>query len=620
MALENLLPGDKGFVFRAKINAGFAVTRDHDRALTEHDLRLVAQQATADDALDQAAQAAASQIFRPGDRPVGFSRSLAAGGDPASRPALADGLSVNERGQVALLVGEDLLTWRDGFAIEAGRTYAVRYKVARRQISADPDSDGIRLGLAAYDRFHNRLPAGSETIVVEDVLGLVPAAGVHEKVAVLARAAGAGVDIVIGAATAYLRPFVENFGSAASVTEVEVVALVDITEADLWSPDLTALSGRVGALESLDAGDRLDALEVAVGTPETLHFAAIADAQAATIPGSVDYLSIRGLVFRRAAAGDFQSADGAWWRIAPVMTQQAIGPTLSATSGNHLPTLEVIGATNLYVVPAPTDLVGLYDAGLGLFIGHRIAQLTLPLNASYGIGTNYDVYLFLDGDTVRVGSIAWASGNDRGTGAGTAEIELFQGRFVNRNAVSLRNGSTLYNVPARQALLVGGFNTSGNGMTEDSFTKRLVSNVFTVRDREMARKDPAFEWAYSAAAFVLANNGNGLNRLEYFHVLPGRMVAVEAMSSAYTSTAAAVAVMVGIGIDSLSDAAQKREGATLFAAGVTQTSWASWDGSPGQGKHVLNWLEYGAGVAGTVQTWRGNAGFHTSGITATIPN
>ncbi len=89
--------------------------------------------------------------------------------------------------------------------------------------------------------------------------------------------------------------------------------------------------------------------------------------------------------------------------------------------------------------------------------------------------------MFLNAGVVTLGtSVAWSSDTATGTGAGTCEVEIFQGRMVNKQSMTVRFGSSSGNtatVAARQFTIAGGFRASADGLTEDSYAKRYVSNL-----------------------------------------------------------------------------------------------------------------------------------------------
>src|SRR5262249_12569683 len=111
---------------------------------------------------------------------------------------------------------------------------------------------------------------------------------------VAALAAGDEVTTVAPAGTVYFTPYVETFGADGVTNILPNVAVVDLTSNTLISADVSGLTARVVALESINAGPRLAALEAVTGTPSTAWFNTVAEAQAATIGVTVQRVIVFG--------------------------------------------------------------------------------------------------------------------------------------------------------------------------------------------------------------------------------------------------------------------------------------------------------------------------------------
>ncbi len=99
----------------------------------------------------------------------------------------------------------------------------------------------------------------------------------------------------------YCRPYVETFGLTPQ-SDVEIIRWADITETELYAPNVSAVSARLYALESLGLGDRLNSVEAAVTAPDTLRFPTRSDAIAATVPLTVDVVETQVINPSRTAA------------------------------------------------------------------------------------------------------------------------------------------------------------------------------------------------------------------------------------------------------------------------------------------------------------------------------
>ena len=304
------------------------------RLLAEETKAREAAQAAADQRIDEALAVASSRVdglaahSRPGDSPDVFTRSLSAG-SPADLPPLPVAVqAVSSGGLVARLYGADIIASRRAVALERGRQYRLRVALRRASNAEDPSNDAVEVGVAWFNAQMQPLSGTGSRTIVRSITDLMSHSGRRMVEATLANYAGDGVDHLAPYGAIYGRAYVRTFGGA-QATDVEVIALTDITDAILFAPDVADIEDRLGAQESLDAGARLEALESAVDAPRRLGFRTRSAAAAATIPVDVDILEVLGATipgtgaarYRRSAASTaapnrIQTADGAWWEIA----------------------------------------------------------------------------------------------------------------------------------------------------------------------------------------------------------------------------------------------------------------------------------------------------------------
>ncbi|WP_412063967.1 glycosyl hydrolase family 28-related protein [Rhizobium sp. SYY.PMSO] len=273
---------------------------------------------------------------RPGDAASYFTPSLA-GGDPASLPSVdAARVRFDDAGYVIRQAGDGIVASRALYPLEPGRKYLVEYAVQRRVNSPDPDNDAIKCAIAWYDQARGAVGQA----VVQNLLGVTTGSGRLTVQAVVSRAAADDVNVVSPGAARYCRPFVQTYGTLVQ-SDIEVIRWTDITNASAYSPDLTALEGRTAALESVDAGDRLTALEGQMTAPNSVRIATVGDLVAADVPVSADtvellgYTSVGDKGFQRQRrisvpaspqSWQYQSADGAWWELdAPLLFAEMMG-------------------------------------------------------------------------------------------------------------------------------------------------------------------------------------------------------------------------------------------------------------------------------------------------------
>lgn len=194
--------------------------------------------------------------IRPGEAIRFFTDDL--DGEPSALAPLPDSAAVSSQfGKVAQIAGAGtvapLAVWR----IEAGHLYRVRFVVRRAVDTEDPANDAVRLGV----RWLSASKDGVGTTQLANILDLTVEDGRVEYVFTLATADASDVDAVPAAGGIYFRPFVRAFGSG--VTHVEVIQVVDATDAVVWSPDVELLQREIASLNAQiqTLSDRVQTLE-----------------------------------------------------------------------------------------------------------------------------------------------------------------------------------------------------------------------------------------------------------------------------------------------------------------------------------------------------------------------
>jgi hypothetical protein len=290
--------------------------------------------------------------------------------------------------------------------------------------------------------------------------------------------------------------------------------------------------------------------------------------------------------------------------------------TLSSTSS--ITEADVVGSAFVYYTPVIGDTFPQYDGTL--WNSRSFTQLTLTLATQHLTNTNYDVYLAWVAGAPFIGTgPAWTSATARGTGTGTTELEVFGGYMVNKNSITLRNGATTNVIPARQALFVGGFRTTGAGLTEDSLAKRFLSNLFSPVNRTMIRRDPASSWTDGNATIHQAH-GLAANMVEYFHCVAGRPVDAENQFTVTNSSANWRTPFCGVGVDSITVDGSTINSPVTVNSTTLSLLRARYTGTPGLGYHYLAMLERSDNTGGDTTAWIGVQGFYKSGLTAVTWN
>lgn len=245
----------------------------------------------------------------------------------------------------------------------------------------------------------------------------------------------------------------------------------------------------------------------------------------------------------------------------------------SITSGVSVPSADVTGATTLYYVPHRGDKLPLWN-GRHMVMESMGSQLSLALDSNSGhtgyhqSGKNFDIYGLLLGGPRIVTGVAWTSDTSRGTGAGTAEITLKNGLWVNANAMVVRFGtgsSDIVTVPPWTAVLLGTMRASANGQCSYQMNPSPASGgtanklyLDSAYHNEMigARcRDSDDTWTYSDAGNVFrqanAGSAGGANaKIEFVACLPG--TTFDALYLAHATQSGTSAIRVGVGYDSTS--------------------------------------------------------------------
>ena len=235
---------------------------------------------------------------RPGETPVRFALISNAGDLVASPLPLISptALAKSENGAVVRLRGSAFITARRPVALEINRLYRARFVVQRRANPSDPSNDAVACGLVYVDQSGRIL---GDVVALKTFPALITANGRQEVEALISRTAVLGAAFTPPPAARAAFPVVASYGLD-GITDVEVLALEDVTSAFVLAPPVAAFEARLAKLEADNIAARLQALESEAGTPSKVTFASKGDAAAASIPESVQVVELLG----RGTVGD----------------------------------------------------------------------------------------------------------------------------------------------------------------------------------------------------------------------------------------------------------------------------------------------------------------------------
>jgi len=265
------------------------------------------------------------------------------------------------------------------------------------------------------------------------------------------------------------------------------------------------------------------------------------------------------------------------------------GGRLTLTTALPVTVADVTGATSVFYTPYLHNCIGVYDGTSWKL--YTFSELTLALGTLTS-GALYDVFIYDNAGTLTlILGPAWASATTRGTGAGTTQISLQDGVYV--NTVSISGGPG-----AKAGRYLGTLKTTSTTATEDSYVgtsqsggRRYLWNAYNRVQRRLGVIDTTDSWTYNTATWRQANAASG-NKVEYVAGLSVDLVKACVQSFAQNSNISGSAVGVGVGVD-----ATNANSATVFGClvgGVNTSSVplrADYSGFPGIGYHALNWVE-----------------------------
>jgi len=315
---------------------------------------------------------------------------------------------------------------------------------------------------------------------------------------------------------------------------------------------------------------------------------------------------------------NFLRADGVWANLSIGTVPQG---RCTLTSGTAIPTTNVTGANNLYYTPAAGRLVPIWNGSNYVMTdtGGEISQLTTDTTKSPAAvvpNQNYDIFVWLDGSTVRATrGPPWSTGGGstsvRGTGAGSTALTLQQGLFVNSFAITNGPGANL-------GTYVCTVTSDGSSLLDMSFGapaaggSPALMNVWNAYNRvQMTAKvsDTTSSWTYNSATprSVNASTGNRINFVTGLQTDPINAIYGDGITTAATASAFA---LIGFAMDSVASFDRNTGCATPSAA--TNFCWPYVPGnySPQLGKHFIQAIEQSSGT--NVTTFGGSGSANTT--------
>jgi len=227
---------------------------------------------------------------------------------------------------------------------------------------------------------------------------------------------------------------------------------------------------------------------------------------------------------------------------------------LTPVSGTPVITADATSVTAIYYTPFVGNLVPLYVGGR--FVPYEFSELTLTLVSQHALSTIYDVFAFLDGTTLRIGTgPAWtASGSAAGDRTASA-LERINGVLTNDASITARNGTSTYTVDANEGTYLGSIFIDGTAgqitchVDYGQNRKWGISNAYNRQPIVLKAGDATSTWNYGTNT-LRPSNGSTSNKLTIFCGLQDQRVKIEFHNRASSSTGTAVSSQVGVGWNS----------------------------------------------------------------------
>ncbi len=226
---------------------------------------------------------------------------------------------------------------------------------------------------------------------------------------------------------------------------------------------------------------------------------------------------------------------------------------LTLATGTPVMTGTTSSAT-IYYTPYVGQFVPLYN-GTSFTMTDMAGELSQLLNdatkspAASSANSNYDLFVWLDGATMRcTRGPAWTGNTTRGSGAGTTQISMVNGIYL--NTVAITNGPA-----AQRGTYVGTIRTSTAvtcnytlGAASSGGTAALLNiwNAYNRRCITTTVQDTAASWTYALAAYRSANSSTG-NRISAVCGLAEDYVRIHVNS--YATASATSVGLCGIGLN-----------------------------------------------------------------------
>ena len=294
--------------------------------------------------------------------------------------------------------------------------------------------------------------------------------------------------------------------------------------------------------------------------------------------------------------------------------QVAVSGRITLATGTPVMTSDQTAKTTVYFTPYNGNSIPIYDGTYMVPTSFsELSQATTDSTkspAAVTTNSNYDIFVWNDSGTIRATrGPAWSSDTSRGTGAGTTELQLVSGIYLNK--VAITNGPA-----ANRGTYVGTIRSNGSSQIDWKLGSASANGgeaflgVWNNFNRVYVTwnvQDTTDSYTYQSTT-IRAMNSSNTNRATFVRGLDEDGVFCQNSQTIGASASADVPV-ISIGLDATNAfAANASLGFQQTGNPVANSTQTHYSGMPGLGVHYLQCVEKCSAAAAPCQFYGDQGG------------
>jgi len=324
--------------------------------------------------------------------------------------------------------------------------------------------------------------------------------------------------------------------------------------------------------------------DTGVGAIPLATITAKGDMIVGTGSGAVDNVAV-------GANGDVWTADsaqaaGAKWAPPEAGAGLPCDGRLTLTSGTPITSSDVTAAVEIFFTPFKGNRIALYIDSEWRVSAFPETSLSL---SGLGANTNFDMFMFKDGSTLKLAAKAWTNNTTPAVATAYKDGVLMNNAAFTPDKISSGIAGELAQYSARY---LGSFRTTGTaGQCEHSYTKRFVYNYYNQVFTTVLTSNSTANWSYTGAVDVREyNNGTGQTRGEFILgvIQPGVMLFATPF---FIVTSGTPTIYSGLTLDTSTFQTIQATNASIYPVRINNSNLIS----VAAGYHYLTQSEYASG-------------------------